>query len=196
VPEAARPYLRAVSLSRLAGWCARPESAPPGLFFAAADSLRPDSAARRAGRDAFLAKTLGDAVAELDARFGPDAAGWRYGQARYKHALLAHPLSGVVDPALRAALDVGPAPRGGSATTVNAAGGDNRQGHGATFRIVADPADWDATLGTLAPGQSGDPRSRHYRDLFAGWAAGRYFRVPFSARAVERAAEAREVWRP
>jgi penicillin amidase len=196
VPEAARPYLRAVSLSRLVDWCARPADAPPGLFAAAADSARPDTAARRAGRDALLAGALGDAAAELGERFGPDLARWRYGQATYKHAAFRHPLSALLDPAVRAVLDAGPLARGGSATTVNATGAGDVQTHGATFRLVADLADWDASLGTNAPGQSGDPRSRHYRDLFAPWAAGRSFRVPFTRGAVERSAEAREVWVP
>lgn len=196
VPEPARPYLRAVSLLGLVDWSTRPATAPAGLFAAAADSARPDAPARRAGRDALLAAALGDAVAELSGRFGPDLARWRYGQPAYKHAALRHPLSALLDPAVRAALDVGPLARGGSASTVNATGAGDLQTHGATFRLVADPADWDASLGTNAPGQSGDPRSPHYKDLFAGWAAGRYFRVPFTRAAVERAAAGHEVWRP
>jgi penicillin amidase len=193
VPEAARPYLRAVSLSRLVDWCVRPEEAPAGLFDGAAADGAPT---RAAARDALLARTLTDAAVDLSRRLGPDPARWRYGQPGYKHALVRHPLSGLVDPAVRALLDAGPLPRGGYGNTVNATGAADAQAHGATFRLVADPSDWDASLGTSAPGQSGDPRSRHYRDLFAGWAAGRYFRVPFTAGAVERAAEGREVWVP
>lgn len=198
VPEAARPYLRAVSLSRLVEWCRRPEAAPAGLFDAgAADAPNaPPNGSPNAARDRLLAAALGDAVAELDGRFGPDLARWRYGQPAYHHALLRHPLSAVLDPALASALDVGPLARGGYGNTVNATGAADRQSHGATFRLVADLADWDATLGTNTPGQSGDPRSPHYRDLFAGWAAGRYFRVPFTRAAVDRAAERRELWRP
>ena len=52
-----------------------------------------------------------------------------------------------------------------------------------------DLADWDATLGTNTPGQVGDSRSPHYRDLFAPWAIGRYFVVPYSRQAVLRRAE-------
>jgi len=189
VPEAARPYLRAVNLSRLVGWCLRPDEAPAGLF-------DDEGLARPAARDVLLARALADATGELSRRLGPDPARWRYGQAAYKHAVVRHPLSAVVDPAVRALLDAGPLPRGGYGNTVNATGATDAQMHGATFRLVADPSNWDASLGTSAPGQSGDPRSPHYRDLFAGWAAGRYFRVPFTAGAVERATEAREVWVP
>ena len=61
---------------------------------------------------------------------------------------------------------------------------------------MADLADWDASLGTNAPGQSGDPRSPHYRDLFAPWARGEYFPVLYSRAKVEAAAEGRTVLLP
>ncbi len=79
---------------------------------------------------------------------------------------------------------------------MNATGNTDNQTHGASFRLVADLADWDASFGTNTPGQSGDPRSPHYRDLFAPWAEGRYFRVPYTRAAVDRAAEERVVLRP
>ena len=107
-----------------------------------------------------------------------------------------HPLGEALDSATRATLDVGPAPRGGSAHTLNATGNGDNQTAGASFRIVSDVADWDRSLGTNVPGQSGDPRSPHYRDLFVPWAEGRYFRVPYTTRAVEAAAERREVLAP
>jgi penicillin amidase len=50
-----------------------------------------------------------------------------------------------------------------------------------------DLSDWELTRGTNTPGQSGDPSSPHYRDLFRLWATDRYFAVPFSRRAVEQA---------
>jgi penicillin amidase len=91
---------------------------------------------------------------------------------------------------------VGPAPRGGYANTVNSTGNTDNQTHGASFRLVADLADWDASLGTNTPGQSGDPRDPHYRDLFLPWAEGRAFRVPYTSAAVARAAESRVVLVP
>jgi penicillin amidase len=110
---------------------------------------------------------------------------------------IVHPLSALVGGAIAGdSLDHGPLPRGGAPNTLNAAGGTDNQGHGASFRIVVDLADWDATLGTNTPGQSGDPRDPHYRDLFAAWAEGRYFRVPYSAAKVAAAAERTEVLVP
>src|SRR2546423_1085073 len=45
-------------------------------------------------------------------------------------------------------------------------------------------------------GQSGDPDSPHYRDLFAMWADDRYFPVPYGRARVEAAAEKRWVLAP
>jgi penicillin amidase len=142
-------------------------------------------------RDSILISSLEGAVAELARRFGPDTALWRYGQEAYKHALIRHPMSGAVSSQLRARLDVGPAPRGGYSLTVNATGvGDNQTG-GASFRIIANLADWDRSVGTNPPGQSGRPDSPHYRDLFDLWATGRYFPLAYSRSAVISVTEER-----
>ena len=117
--------------------------------------------------------------------------GWRYGQARLKHVGIRHPLSEAVGPELRARLDVGPLPRGGYGRTVNNTSDNDNQTDGATFRIIADAGDWDRSVGTNAPGQSGDPDSPHYRDLFGPWAEGQYFPVAFSRPRVEAVAEER-----
>jgi penicillin amidase len=59
-----------------------------------------------------------------------------------------------------------------------------------------DLADWEATRGTNTPGQSGDPASAHYRDLFALWSKDQFFAVPYARAAVDRAGEARQVLVP
>src|SRR5262249_2580077 len=179
VPADARRLLapRAVSTAKLIGWL----TAPDGRF--GADPV--------AGRDALLLRSLDRAVGELVRRLGPAMDSWRYGQARLKHVEIRHPLSDAVGPELRARLDVGPLPRGGYSRTVNNTSDNDNQTDGATFRLIADLSDWDNSVGTNAPGQSGDPDSPHYRDLFAPWAEGRYFPIAFSRPAVESAAEAR-----
>jgi penicillin G amidase len=90
-----------------------------------------------------------------------------------------------VTPEVRARLEVGPLPRGGYAHTVNSTSDHDNQATGATFRIIADTGDWDRSVGTNSPGQSGDPDSPHYRDLFESWADGRYFPVTFGRTKVE-----------
>jgi penicillin amidase len=146
-------------------------------------------AAATAARDKFLLDALAEAAASLTEIFGSDSAAWRYGDAKMHHVLLRHPLSGAVNDRMRAALDLGPLPRGGYGDTVNATGNTGNQTAGATFRIVADLADWDRSLGTNMPGQSGDPASPHYADLFKMWAEGRYFPVYFTRAKIESAAE-------
>lgn len=142
-----------------------------------------------AGRDALLAKSMDEAVAELTKRFGADMQGWKYGQERYHHALIAHPLSDAVNDATRARLSVGPLPRGGDGMTVSATGGADNQASGGSLKIIADTDDWDNSVGLNTPGQSGDPDSPHYRDLFKLWAEGRYFPVAYSRPKVESVRE-------
>ncbi|MDO8544251.1 MAG: penicillin acylase family protein [Opitutaceae bacterium] len=142
-----------------------------------------------AGRDALVARSMDEAVAELTKRFGPDMQGWKYGQERYHHALIPHPLSEAVNAATKAKLEVGPLPRGGDGMTVSATGGSDNQGSGGSFKIIADTEDWDNSVGLNTPGQSGDPDNPHYRDLFKLWAQGTYFPVAYSRKKVDSVTE-------
>lgn len=142
-----------------------------------------------AGRDALVAKSMDEAVAELTKRFGADIQGWRYGQDKYHHALLAHPLSNAVNAAMKTRLEVGPLPRGGDGSTVSATGGADNQGAGGSLKIVADTEDWDNSVALNTPGQSGDPDSPHYRDLFALWARGEYFPLAYSRAKIDSVRE-------
>ena len=77
----------------------------------------------------------------------------------------------------------------GSASTPMHAGyraGDFRVIAGASVRVVVDVGDWDRSVCVNAPGQSGDPRSPHYRDLAPVWAAGAYVPLLYSREAVDR----------
>jgi penicillin amidase len=79
---------------------------------------------------------------------------------------------------------------------VNSTSDTDNQSTGASFRIIADVGDWDRSLGTNTPGQSGDPDSPHYRDLFGLWAAGNYFPAFYSRPKVESVTEARTMLLP
>ncbi len=142
-----------------------------------------------AGRDAIVAKSMDEAVAELTKRFGPDMSAWKYGQEKFHHALIRHPLSNAVNDATRAKLQVGPLPRGGDGTTVSATGNGDNQTSGGSLKIIADTEDWDNSVGLNTPGQSGDPDSPHYRDLFQLWAQGQYFPVAYSRKKVDSVTE-------
>ncbi len=171
LPAEVRAVAGNVGLSRTIKWLL----APDGRF--GVDPIR--------ARDSLLVASLEQAVRDLTQKLGPDIDGWQYGQPGYKHALIRHPMSGAVSAELRSRFDVGPAPRGGYAFTPNATGGGDNQTSGASFRIITDLSDWDNTVGTNTPGQSGDPDSPHYRDLFPLWADGRYFPAFFSRAKIE-----------
>lgn len=58
--------------------------------------------------------------------------------------------------------------------------------HGAGLRAVYDLADLDASRFMIAPGQSGYPLSRHWRDLAAPWADGALLRLDGERSALAR----------
>jgi penicillin G amidase len=118
-----------------------------------------------------FARAFEEGVAELVARHGNRVENWAWGDAHaayMDHDVMAStPLRGVFD------LSV---PSGGDAFTVNAArfaiGNDAapyRQTSGPTYRAIYDLADLGASRFVHTTGQSGNPLSRHYRDLLERW---------------------------
>lgn len=182
VPDDVRALLGAPALSRIVDWLL----APPGEL-----GPRP-----LAARDSILVVALSRAVASLSRELGADPSRWTYGQTAYKHVVLRHPLGRVVADSLRRLFEVGPAPRGGNAYTVNQTGIGNLQTGGASFRIITDTRDWDASVGMNTPGQSGDPRSPFYRNLFDLWASDQFFPLAYTRPRVEAVTAERLQLRP
>jgi penicillin amidase len=58
-----------------------------------------------------------------------------------------------------------------------------------SWRQILDLSDWDASVGTHTVGQSGNPESPHWNDLFELWSKGQYHPLPYTRPAVEAAAE-------
>ena len=147
--------------------------------------------------DGILLSSLREAFLYLEMLLGPDQWGWRWG--RLHHALFTHPLSAMAGREKRERWDVGPAPRGGSGDTVGNTAyrqEDFRQTGGSSFRIVVDVGEWDRSVAMNSPGQSGDPRSSHYADLFQEWANDRVFPLLYSREAVEAATGQRILLKP
>jgi len=96
----------------------------------------------------------------------------------------------------RTQLNFGPFARGGDGFTVNNTDNNAEQGSGASFRIIADVADWDRSLGTNTPGQGGNPADPHYRNLADMWAAGKYFPVFYSREKIVTVTEKKFVLQP
>ncbi|MBM9466116.1 penicillin acylase family protein [Nakamurella leprariae] len=145
------------------------------------------SAAEVTDLTAIVDGSLRSALGEIEQRLGTDRTGWRWGALHHTRlvntALAGRDGTDGVDPAW---VQVGPAPRAGSGDTVGMTGygPDFRQTIGSTFRMVLDVGNWDASRAVNAPGQSGDPRSPHYTDLFDTWAAGGSFPLVYSQEAV------------
>jgi len=182
VPKEAQAFIGQPNMKRVIDWL----NAPDGRFGA-------DPAT---GRDELLARSLGEAVAELTKKLGADPGTWKWGQTQYHHALIRHPLTAIASPDVRARLNVGPYPRGGDSYTVSATGNADNQTSGGSLKIIADTENWDNSIGLNNPGQSGDPSSPHYRDLFEIWARGKYFPIFYTREKVESVTEERTAMSP
>jgi penicillin G amidase len=147
-------------------------------------------------RDAFLASTFEQAVKELSTKFGPDPFKWAFGQSAYKHTALTHPLNALLPDSLKEKYNLGPLPRGGNSHTPNATGSTDRQAHGASFRLITDVSDWDKTLMINSPGQSADPKSKYYNNLYELWANDGYFPAYFSRPKIEGSTDSRLMLKP
>lgn len=170
----------------LAAWDAMVDRDSPAAALYAAWRAALDSAARGPAiaprpREELVRAALAAAVQRLEAEQGPGRGTWRWG--RMHRTRFEHPVA--------AAFDLPPVERPGDRTTVNVTGQ-----HGASFRQIIDLADWDRSVATSAPGQSGQPGSAHYADLLELWARGEYFPLLFSRPAVEANAAHRLVLRP
>jgi penicillin amidase len=56
------------------------------------------------------------------------------------------------------------------------------------MRLIASPGNWDATRHVIPLGESGDPRSVHFKDQFELWLSGAPAVFPFTKAAVEKTA--------
>jgi penicillin amidase len=114
--------------------------------------------------------------AAFTSRYGADAKQWVWGKtsaARFPHPLAVAPLIG-------GQFMTPNTPIAGSGQTPNVASF-------VSMRHIASPGNWDATRLVIPLGQSGDPRSLHYKDQFDSWSKGTPAVFPFSAEAVRRA---------
>lgn len=147
-------------------------------------------------RDAFLKETFKTVLSNLSEKFGEDMSNWQYGQINNKHIYIRHALGRVASDPLESKLNVGPMPRGGNAYTPGSTGSNLNQSSGASFRIIVDTGNWDDAVGTNTPGQSGDPNSKFYKNLFESWANDEYFPVLYSKDKIESAAVERSLFLP
>jgi penicillin G amidase len=180
-------YLRTAVLKASVGEAAAPLAAPGDAARVLLLLEKPGGWMSLAERDELLRHSLPPAVHELTTRLGSDMAQWTWGALH--RAQFRHPLGPVVGEAMRKKLDVGDWPMSGSSVTPMAASygaSDYRLTGGASFRMVLDVGNWDASRAINAPGQSGNPASPNYADLAPLWLDGKYVPLLYSRGAVER----------
>ena len=164
IPKAAHDLLKTMNLSEMLRLLANPDR------YLGADPV--------AARDALLDKALAAGWAKAVELAGPDPAQWRWGDLH--HVSIAHPLS--ASPAIAAAF---PKIDGGRSGGVNPGRKNFNVMHGASYLLVADVGAWDNSRVLLLPGQSGDPRSPHYRDWYQDWLTANAQPLWFSKAAVD-----------
>jgi penicillin amidase len=150
----------------------------------------PDATLPATARDEVILSSLSEALGELKEKLGPDMRTWTWG--RLHTANWSPPIGVLADPQLKAQMSVGPLQTPGSASTPRAQtyrDSDFTVTAGASVRMVLDVGQWDNSVIMNTPGQSGDPLSAHYRDLFPMWAEGAYVPLAFSREAVDLVAE-------
>jgi penicillin amidase len=121
---------------------------------------------------------LTKAIAQLARQQGNDWTAWRYGRLHTRD--FPHPFVGAFD-----------------LPTVERSGGNGVvAADGASYREIMDVADWDRSVATNVPGQSGQPESPFYGNLLPLWDKGEYFPLVYSRAAVDAAAAHRLSLRP
>jgi len=172
VPTEVQSFITRINLTKLIGWLSEPSSEIFGSI--------PEKT-----RTALLTKAFQRGVESLTQKLGSDMTQWQYGQAKLKHTYLEHALGKWVDEKTQKLLNLGPLPRGGNAYTPGSTGADYQQRSGASFRMIVNTGDWDAAIATNGPGQSGNPASPFYNNLFEPWTQDRYFPLYFDRSKIE-----------
>lgn len=133
------------------------------------------------GWPATVAQIFNDMLKKYQGELGPDLYQWRWGTAR--PLVMAHSLMGRTP--LRRIYNLPAIPGCGDEHTPNHASAMPLDPLGEVkslpnLRAVIDVGNWAASRWQLAGGQSGNPFSPHYADLFANWKQGKGVFVPFT----------------
>jgi penicillin amidase len=136
-----------------------------------------------------IAAALAAVVARLRREHGPDPARWGWG--RIRPLVMHHPFTRAA-PRLSTVFNFRPIPYGGDADTINQGAAlpldplapvDNI----ASLRMVVDVGAWHNSRFSLPGGQSGNPLSPHYEDLFPLWRRGEGVPIAWTPEEVRQA---------
>ena len=167
VPDDAKNFIKSIQLKKIIDWIENPTKE-----FFGSNPIK--------GRDDFIKKTFKQSITNLKENLGNNIEDWRYGQEKFKHIKIVHPIGGIVNNETANKLNLQTLPRGGNAYTPGSTGGNNNQSSGASFRIIVNTGNWDESIASNTPGQSGDPDSPFYRNLYKDWAKDKYFPLYYS----------------
>jgi penicillin amidase len=133
--------------------------------------------------------TYDEAVSALTKLLGEDDSKWTWGElvkARFPHPLAQAPLIGVQ-------FTIPPFPQSGTGGLL---GATVNVGAAVSMRLIADPSDWDKTQQGIALGESGWPKSPHWKDQLPYWRSVTPEVFPFSKTAVANATKDTVVLEP
>ena len=147
-------------------------------------------------RNRFIKSSFNQAVELMITWFGEETENWVYGQENYKHVKIKHPLEEVVNDSIYNLISLKAYPRGGNGYTPGSTGYNLNQSSGGSFRVLINTGDWDNSFATNSPGQSGDPDSKFYDNLYEDWANDIYFPLLYSKSKILRNLENRKVYYP
>jgi penicillin G amidase len=125
-----------------------------------------------------LVHALDAAIQEGRKMQGGNVNRWNYG--KYNELTIKHPVGGQL-PLLAKYFNVGPVEMSGSSTTIK----QTTQRLGPSMRFVADFSDWDHSLNNITIGESGQFLSRHFKDQWDAYYAGRSFPMEFKSLSVK-----------
>ncbi len=182
IPASAKDMITSIQIKKLLDWLISPD-----------ERFGPNPIL---GRNQFLSEAFNNGIQYLEENLGTDINNWQYGQEKFKHTYMKHALSDLVNQEIKTKLNLGPLPRGGNGYTVGSTSENNRQSTGASFRMIVNTGDWDAAVSTNGPGQSGNPESPFYSNLFEPWAKDEYFPVYYSREKIISAAVNKTILNP
>lgn len=146
----------------------------------------------RETRDDILKMAFAEAVAELEKRLGPNPGVWKWGDLHtvtYKNAVFGKTGISSID----RLFNRGPYPTAGGSVIVNATSWDATESYEVTslpsMRMLVDFSDFDRSLTTNSPGQSGHAFHRHYNDLVDLWRNIQYYPMLWSPKQIQSNSE-------
>ena len=147
-------------------------------------------------KENLLNETFNNAIVNLKSKFGENSENWVYGQNDFKHVKINHPLENIVNDSIKNIISLEVHPRGGDGYTPGSTSNSLNQRSGASFRVVIDTNDWDKSFATNSPGQSGNPNSKFYKNLYEDWANDKYFPLLYSKSKILKNLSDRKVFKP